>query len=141
MTTLNRYKQNLHLDGNKVISYTTHVATIDRANNQLLRLGYWSMTTSKHINYVASEFNLSIVDKKADEPKKENNSLNLMSAFLALGNLTDNKDTLESKVKYKERIIFATMRANILEWQIPDYYKNLKTDKERLEVLQKIESI
>jgi hypothetical protein len=59
MRELNRYKQNLRILGNQVWSYTTHVATIDR--NNLLQLGYWSMTTQKHINYVAKEYNLNLV--------------------------------------------------------------------------------
>jgi hypothetical protein len=53
---LSRYKQNLRIEGNKVISYVTHVATIE--GNELHQLGYWSMTTQKHINYVAKELNL-----------------------------------------------------------------------------------
>lgn len=59
MRQLNRYKQNLRILGNQVWSYTTHVATID--GNNLLQLGYWSMTTQKHINYVAKEYNLILV--------------------------------------------------------------------------------
>ena len=59
MRQLNRYKQNLRILGNQVWSYTTHVATID--GNNLLQLGYWSMTTQKHINYVAKEYNLNLV--------------------------------------------------------------------------------
>lgn len=53
-----RYKQNLRIEGNKVISYTTHVATIDHANRKLLVHGWWSMTTSKHINHVADTYRL-----------------------------------------------------------------------------------
>tara|TARA_R110002020_G_scaffold234720_3_gene446836 strand:+ start:1295 stop:1474 length:180 start_codon:yes stop_codon:yes gene_type:complete len=56
---LNKYKQNLKIDGNKVISYVTHVATIKQ--NELHQLGYWSMTTQKHINYVAKELNLKLI--------------------------------------------------------------------------------
>jgi hypothetical protein len=59
MRELNRYKQNLRILGNQVWSYTTHVATVD--GNNLLQLGYWSMTTQKHINYVAKEYNLNLV--------------------------------------------------------------------------------
>ena len=54
-----RYKQNLRLEGDKVISYTTHVATIK--GNELYQLGYWSMTTQKHINYVANELGLKLI--------------------------------------------------------------------------------
>lgn len=53
---LSKYKQNLRIEGNKVISYVTHVATIK--GSELHQLGYWSMTTQKHINYVAKELNL-----------------------------------------------------------------------------------
>jgi len=52
MITTNKYKKNLKIDGNKVISYYTHVATIDLKNNTVTELGYWSMTTRKHVNYV-----------------------------------------------------------------------------------------
>lgn len=56
---LSKYKQNLRIENNKVISYTTHVATIDQDN--LIQLGYWSQTTQKHINYVAKELNLNLI--------------------------------------------------------------------------------
>ncbi len=56
---LDRYKQNLRVLGNEVWSYSTHVATID--GNKLHQLGYWSMTTQKHINYVAKEYNLELI--------------------------------------------------------------------------------
>lgn len=64
---MERYKQNLHIDGNKVISYTTHVATIDREAGKLYRHGHWSVTTSKHINYVAREYGLDIEDREPEE--------------------------------------------------------------------------
>ena len=54
-----RYKQNLRIDGTRVISYTTHVATIE--NRNLIQLGWWSQTTQKHINYVAQELNLNLI--------------------------------------------------------------------------------
>lgn len=56
---LSKYKQNLRIENNKVISYTTHVATIEQ--NNLIQLGYWSQTTQKHINYVAKELNLNLI--------------------------------------------------------------------------------
>jgi len=56
---MEKYKQNLRIEGNKVISYITHVATIKE--NELHQLGYWSMTTQKHINYVAKELNLTLI--------------------------------------------------------------------------------
>lgn len=56
---LERYKRNLKVVGDKVYSYDTHVATID--GDTLIVHGWWSATTSKHVNYVAKEFNLNIV--------------------------------------------------------------------------------
>tara|TARA_R110002126_G_scaffold280350_1_gene427682 strand:- start:245 stop:430 length:186 start_codon:yes stop_codon:yes gene_type:complete len=61
MKKLQRYTQNLRVEGFKVWSYTTHVATIEGQN--LIVLGYWSQTTSKHINYVANQFNLTKINK------------------------------------------------------------------------------
>jgi hypothetical protein len=59
MIHLDRYKQNLHIRDNNVYSYNTNVATI--VNDKLIVLGWWSVTTSKHINYVARELDLDIV--------------------------------------------------------------------------------
>ena len=59
MRTLSKYKQNLRILGNDVWSYSTIVAKID--GNDLLQLGYWSMTTQKHINYVADELDLILI--------------------------------------------------------------------------------
>lgn len=56
---LKRYRQNLHVEGNKVYSYDTHVATIK--GDELIAHGWWSVTTAKHINYVARELNLKLV--------------------------------------------------------------------------------
>ena len=59
MRTFSKYKQNLRQDQNKIISYTTHVATIE--GDTLIQLGWWSMTTQKHINFVARELNLNLI--------------------------------------------------------------------------------
>ena len=56
MITLDKYKQNLRIIGDDVYSYSTHVATIHQDN--LIQHGWWSVTTQKHINYVANEYNL-----------------------------------------------------------------------------------
>lgn len=60
---MKKYKENLKIVGNQVISYTTHVATIDYSERTLLQLGWWSQTTQKHINYVAKELNLTLIKK------------------------------------------------------------------------------
>tara|TARA_R110002096_G_scaffold253077_1_gene445968 strand:+ start:232 stop:420 length:189 start_codon:yes stop_codon:yes gene_type:complete len=59
---MEKYKQNLRVENNKVYSYNTHVATISGAylNKEDWNVGgrTTSPTTSKHINYVAKELNL-----------------------------------------------------------------------------------
>tara|TARA_R110000744_G_scaffold361091_1_gene468759 strand:- start:4157 stop:4354 length:198 start_codon:yes stop_codon:yes gene_type:complete len=62
MYKLEKYKQNLTILGNQVWSYTTHVATINNAT--LVQHGWWSVTTQKHINYVAKELDLDIVEQE-----------------------------------------------------------------------------
>tara|TARA_R110000803_G_scaffold63383_1_gene124014 strand:+ start:1131 stop:1316 length:186 start_codon:yes stop_codon:yes gene_type:complete len=59
MMNLKKYKQNLRIENEKVFSYSTNVARIEGEN--LIQLGYWSMTTQKHINYVANELNLNLI--------------------------------------------------------------------------------
>ena len=54
-----KYKTNLTRVKNDIYSYSTKVATIDKDN--LMQLGYWSVTTQKHINYVAKELNLTLI--------------------------------------------------------------------------------
>ena len=56
---LKKYKENLKIENNFVISYTTKVAKIE--NDNLIQLGYWSKTTQKHINYVANELKLNLI--------------------------------------------------------------------------------
>jgi hypothetical protein len=63
MRKFEKYRDNLsiiHFDGADYIqSYTTRVAKIDYKNRTALVLGYWSQTTSKHINYACKELNLT----------------------------------------------------------------------------------
>ena len=54
-----KYKQNLRKEYNDIYSYSTNVARIE--GNKLIQLGYWSVTTQKHINYVAKELNLTLI--------------------------------------------------------------------------------
>jgi hypothetical protein len=63
---LPKYQNNLTLvkaeDGHDYVrSYETLVAKIDWKLQTLEVLGYWSATTSKHINYAATYCNLKIV--------------------------------------------------------------------------------
>jgi len=70
----------------------------------------------------------------------ENNSLNYMHAFLTLGNLTSQNESKEDKLKYKERIVFATMKANIPNWEKPNNWDTLPVN-ERLKRLNKLETL
>jgi hypothetical protein len=45
--------------GDDVWSYSTNVAR--KEGNKLIELGYWSVTTRKHVNYVANELNLNLI--------------------------------------------------------------------------------
>ena len=56
MEKMNRYKENLRVTDSNVYSYNTKVADIDHIKKEARALGWWSVTTSKHINYVASEY-------------------------------------------------------------------------------------
>ena len=47
------------LVGDEVYSYHTNVASIE--GNELKQHGWWSVTTQKHINYVAKELNLKLI--------------------------------------------------------------------------------
>ena len=58
---MKKYKQNLRNDNNYVYSYNTKVAEIDHINKTIKPLGWWSVTTSKHINYVGSEYNYEVL--------------------------------------------------------------------------------
>lgn len=59
MRNFEKYKQNLRQDGNFIISYTTKVAKI--VGQELHQLGYWSVTTQKHINYAAQQLGLTLI--------------------------------------------------------------------------------
>lgn len=60
---LKKYKQNLRIEGDYVLSYNTIVAVINYQFKELEQLDYWSVTTQKHINYVAEELNLILIKK------------------------------------------------------------------------------
>ena len=49
-----------YLHGNKVYSYETDVANIDHKDRTITPNKYYSMTTSKHINYVANEYGYKV---------------------------------------------------------------------------------
>ena len=64
----------------------------------------------------------------------------MMKAFMLLGDLTteQSKKLSDEAIAYKERIVFATMRASIPDWQPPNDWNNL-TNKQKLERLDKLQ--
>ena len=61
MRRFNKYTKNLKVENGYVISYTTKVARISADNTELHQLGWWSVTTQKHINYAANELGLTLI--------------------------------------------------------------------------------
>tara|TARA_R100000664_G_C2746039_1_gene133782 strand:+ start:503 stop:712 length:210 start_codon:yes stop_codon:yes gene_type:complete len=60
LNKLGRYKENLLVSDDAVFSYLTRVAEIDHEKREIKPLGWWSVTTSKHINYVARKYDYKV---------------------------------------------------------------------------------
>ena len=60
LTKMNKYKENLLVSDDFVFSYLTKVAEINHKERTIKTLGWSSATTSKHINYVANEYNYKV---------------------------------------------------------------------------------
>ena len=63
MRKFDKYKQNLCADKYNIYSYNTLVAKISHKHKTVRPLDHWSSTTSKHVNYVASELGYKVVKK------------------------------------------------------------------------------
>jgi len=102
-----RYQKNLKVEGDKVYSYRTHVATIQ--GRKLYQLGYWSATTQKHINHVAREYGLELVKDQKPEAIKEDRGADMLKTcamVAAFGNLLCNKK--EDKIAWKKKFLAMT---------------------------------
>ena len=64
LSKLDKYRENLLVSDDAVFSYLTRVAEIDHEKREINPLGWWSVTTSKHINYVAREYNYKVTKKR-----------------------------------------------------------------------------
>ena len=62
--TFRRYPENLQFVGPKIYSYGTHVATY-KPGKGMVEKGVWSSTTSKHVNYAARKWGLTVVKHKS----------------------------------------------------------------------------
>ena len=56
-----KYFQNLHTDNKNIYSYNTNVATIEHNEKKVIASKFWSVTTSKHINYIASLLGYEVI--------------------------------------------------------------------------------
>jgi hypothetical protein len=57
----NKYIKNLRYEHPYVYSYETKVAEVK--GNELHQLGWWSVTTQKHINYSAQQLGINTIIK------------------------------------------------------------------------------
>jgi hypothetical protein len=148
-----KYQKNLSIVNNNgmdyVKSYSTLVGEIDYEQKTIIELGKWSATTTKHLNYASSCLGFELIQydgsKKYDEVEHQNETpsnsfFDFMGLFLKLGDLSEQEQTLEQKVAYKEKIVFATMRNQIPNWEEP-YDWNEITLEQKLERLEKLESV
>ena len=70
MKTFDRHKKNLRQVGDAIWSYSTHVATLDskKLQYELHQHGWWSVTTQRHINYVANYYDINVVVTNYNNP-------------------------------------------------------------------------
>ena len=61
-----KYKKNLQIEANKVISYGVEVAELNNTTKKIHCLGMWTATTAKHLNHVASELGFTVVKMVLD---------------------------------------------------------------------------
>ena len=77
---------------------------------------------------------------KDEQTKPKNTPLDMMKAFLVLGDLSATNESVADRVKYKEKIVFATMKSQIPNWEKPSDWDTLPNNEKlkRLENLQKV---
>jgi iron-sulfur cluster repair protein YtfE (RIC family) len=63
-----------------------------------------------------------------------------MKMFTLLGDLSTPKEDVKSRVEYKQRIVFATMKNKIPNWEEPRDWQEI-SDQEKLNRLEKIENL
>tara|TARA_R110002020_G_scaffold54419_1_gene151737 strand:+ start:5844 stop:6350 length:507 start_codon:yes stop_codon:yes gene_type:complete len=87
-----------------------------------------------------NQFMQDLMNGKGEKSTKTD-ALAGMKAFLILGDLmNDKKESQEDKLKYKERIVFATMKSQIPDWQKPSDWDSLPTE-EKMKRLNKLQTI
>ena len=66
-------------------------------------------------------------------------NINMMAAFLAIGNMAGEKKTLKEQVAYKQKIVFSTMKSMVLDWEQPGDWEQL-SDEQKMDRLNKVEA-
>lgn len=135
---------NFHTEGTKVISYVTHVANIDHATRTIIRLGWWSKTTSSHINKVAREYGYKVVDQsdeakataRLEEERVAGGVLRMAGAFALLADLTSTDKKEANKTKAR---VFAAAGCTLPDnWdQLPEEVKAERLAKVQAVALEK----
>ena len=108
----------------------------------------YSVSTAKQMTQCGYSIRPNAIKKSTEElramineGKKEDSSLKFMNAFLKLGDITSDKnETIADKVNYKQKIVFATMRANIPQWEMPNDWDKI-SNEDKLKRLTKLEEI
>ena len=107
----------------------------------------YSMSTAKQMTQCGYSVRPNAIKKSTEELRaiindgKEDSSLKFMKAFLKLGEITSDKnESLSDKVRYKEKIVFATMRANIPQWETPSDWDTI-SNEDKLKRLTKLEKV
>ena len=62
--TYPKYKKNLFTRGNKIFSYKTEVAEYKPEKGKIVTKGWWSSTTSKHINYIGKMWGFDVEKRR-----------------------------------------------------------------------------
>ena len=115
---LSKYKQNLRTDNKYIYSYETKVAEIKHSERKINQLGWWSVTTQKHINYVCDVLRYELdryyyekgktefVYKGIESREKASNTFNMLKNVCAIGGIIN--DTKEERVKFNKRMLSAS---------------------------------
>ena len=61
LNKMDKYKENLLISDTNIYSYLTDVATINHNKKEIIVNKWHSVTTLKHINYVANYYGLNLV--------------------------------------------------------------------------------
>ena len=104
MQNSDRYKDKLKYDDNYVYSYGTKVGRI--SEGRLICNQYYSMTTSKHVSYIASKFNLKLL-RIYGKSKEE-------IAYFDSLELLNNKKISKKKYDSLQKMIFSSDKENLI---------------------------